>query len=207
MSYEAFSIDTVETTFGLHIRDHADLFAHAPPVEPSAQLTELLADFVPLGSAIGTEKARSEFIIAPILAEVKKRAGGTVSLFSGNRFDVDRSQGLTGFCDFLFSFSSSQLTLMAPVVAVVEAKNENINAGLGQCMAEMVAAQLYNRNRGRPLTQIHGCITTGSLWRFLRLEERTMMVDTREYYLAQLAAILGIFLAMFEQGKSLNPQP
>lgn len=196
MSYERFSIDTIETEFGVAIRDHADLYADTAPVEPSSQLTALLADYVPLGSAIGTEKARSEFIIAPILAEVKKRAGGQVSLFSGTRFDVDRERGLTGFCDFLFSFSSSQLALTAPVVTVVEAKNENINAGLGQCMAEMIAAQLYNKNRGKPLERIHGCITTGSLWRFLQLRDRVLVVDSREYYLDQLARILGIFLSV-----------
>jgi len=63
-------------------------------------------------------------------------------------------------------------------------------------MAETIAAQLYNRNRGKPVEWIHGCVTAGSLWRFLQLRDRTMVVDSREYYLDQLGQILGIFLSV-----------
>ena len=35
----------------------------------------------------------------------------------------------------------------APVVVVVEAKNENMKQGIIQCIAEMVAAQQFNQQR------------------------------------------------------------
>ena len=195
MSYENFTVETIERDFAVTIQELPNLFAAVLAVEPSERLVTLLAEFAPLASAIGTEKARSEFIIAPILAEVKKRAGSHVSLFSGTRFDVDKEKGLNGFCDFMFSFSSSQLTLAAPVIAIVEAKNDNINSGFGQCMAEMIAAQLYNQQRQKPLHTVYGCVTTGSIWRFLKLIENTIYLDSNEYYLDQLAKILGIFVA------------
>jgi hypothetical protein len=195
MSYENFTIENIEKDFAVSIQSVSNLFAEITPVEPSERLVSLLEEFTPLASAIGTEKARSEFIIAPILAEVKKRAGNQVSLFSGTRFDVDKEKGLNGFCDFMFSLSSSQLSLNAPVIAIVEAKNDNINSGFGQCMAEMVAAQMYNQQKNKPLKTVYGCVTTGSVWRFLKLVDKTIVVDNSEYYLDQLAKILGIFAA------------
>ncbi len=197
MSYENFTIESIERDFSIAIQMENNLFTSIAPLEPSERLVSLLEEFTPLASAIGTEKARSEFIIAPILAEVKKRAAIPVSLFSGTRFDVDKEKGLNGFCDFMFSLSASQLTLTAPVIAIVEAKNDNINSGFGQCMAEMIAAQIYNQQREKPLKTIYGCVTTGSVWRFLKLEETTIYVDNGEYYLDQLAKILGIFVADF----------
>lgn len=195
MAYQDFSIEKVERDFSITIADAPNLFETIPEREPSPLLRSLLAEFTPLGSAIGTEKARSEFIIAPILAEVRKLAAHHVSLFSGNRFDVDSAKGLTGYCDFLLSFSASQISISAPVFAVVEAKNDNINAGFGQCMAEMIAAQIYNQEKKKPIDAIYGCVTTGSIWRFLKLVESGMSVDSVEYYLDQLPKILGIFLA------------
>jgi hypothetical protein len=195
MSYEEFSIERVQNVFSIAIEDVPNLFGAIPPAPPSARLLSLLEDFIPLGSSIGTEKARSEFIIAPIMAEVKTLTGNKVSLFSGNRFDVDKDKGLTGYCDFMFSLSSSQLVLSAPVVAVVEAKNDNINSGFGQCMAEMVAARIYNLDRKNPVHTVYGCVTTGSVWRYLRLTEAGIALDSAEYYLDQLPKILGIFLA------------
>ncbi|MDQ7089966.1 MAG: hypothetical protein Q9M50_04895 [Methylococcales bacterium] len=195
MSYESFTIEAIEKDFAVTIQSQKDLFSEISSIEPSERLTSLLEDLTPLASAIGTEKARSEFIIAPILAEIKKRLGNQVSLFSGTRFDVDKEKGLNGFCDFMFSLSSNQLSLSAPVIAVVEAKNDNINSGFGQCMAEMVAAQLYNQQQQKPLKVVYGCVTTGSIWRFMQLVDDVIYVDTQEYYLDSVSKILGIFIA------------
>ena len=195
MSYESFTIENVEKKFAITIQTQTNLFADIATIEPSKRLISLLEDLTPLASAIGTEKARSEFIIAPILAEIKKRLGSQVSLFSGTRFDVDKEKGLNGFCDFMFCLSSNQLSLSAPVIAVVEAKNDNINSGFGQCMAEMVAAQLYNQQQQKPLKVVYGCVTTGSVWRFMQLIDNVIYVDSQEYYLDQLPKILGIFIA------------
>nr|VFJ89464.1 MAG: hypothetical protein BECKLFY1418B_GA0070995_101526 [Candidatus Kentron sp. LFY] len=199
MPYEDFSVEKIQKEFSITIRDVPNLFGIVKPVDPSERLLSLLEEFVPLGSSIGTEKARSEFIIAPILAEIKKMEGDKVSLFSGNRFDVDREKGLTGYCDFMFSFSSSQIAISAPVIAIVEAKNENINTGFGQCMAEMLAAEIYNLERQRPMESIYGCVTTGSIWRFLKLGDNTIILDSMEYYLDQLSKILGLFKVMLRQ--------
>ena len=51
------------------------------------------------------------------------------------------SQGLNGYCDFLVSRAVQQTVITAPAIVVVEAKKGDLSLGLGQCAAEMVAAQ------------------------------------------------------------------
>jgi hypothetical protein len=111
MAYNDFSLDAVMQQFGLQVRQEDDLFAAVTPASLSDLLCQTLAGNVPLAVDIGTEKARSEFIIAPILAEVRRQAQPPISLFSGVEFNVDIERGLRGICDFLFSLSPLQLTV------------------------------------------------------------------------------------------------
>ena len=137
-------------------------------------------------------------MIAPILAEVRSQLKDQVALFSGVDFNVDPTVGLTGFCEFLFSASPEQLYIDAPVVTVVEAKNENIKAGLGQCIAEMVAAQLFNQQRDRSISTVYGVVTTGEIWKFLALEAQVVAIDKQSFYIANIEQILGVFKTILE---------
>ncbi len=74
-------------------------------------------------------------IISPILLEVRRKLNYKISLFSGIDFNVDNTRGLNGFCDFLISLSPEQLFIRAPVITLVETKNENLKSCLGQCIA------------------------------------------------------------------------
>ena len=80
-----------------------------------------MASQLMIATAINTDKVRSELIVAPIMAEVRRQTGNRVSLFSGSAFDVDGGRGLTGYCDFILSASREQLEITAPVVTLVEA--------------------------------------------------------------------------------------
>jgi hypothetical protein len=78
-------------------------------------------------------------IVAPTVLEVKRILNRQISVFSGTDFTVDSAIGLSGVCDFLISRSPEQFDIEAPAVVIVEAKRDNLNIGLGQCIAEMVA--------------------------------------------------------------------
>jgi hypothetical protein len=169
-----------------------DLFADTLEVQPSEFLQQTLKENLALALAINTEKARSEMIIAPILIEIRKKMQGKISLFSGTEFNVDSSRGLNGTCDFLMSLDSEQLFIKAPVFAIVEAKKENVNGGLGQCIAEMLAAQIFNQQEGNNISVIYGAVTTGNIWKFLRLETNQVFIDLSEYLISNLSLILGI---------------
>lgn len=197
MAYNDFALDEAETRFGLRTDLTADYFAPTAPVTLTSRLRDTLDELAPLAIAMG--KARSEFIIAPILAEARRQFAGDVSLFSGVEFSPDPERGLRGTCDYLLSLSPEQLTIKAPVVAIVEAKNDNIKSGWGQCVAEMVAAQGFNHAHKSALQTIYGVVTTGSVWRFLRLYETTVYVDRTEYYLKEVEKIVGILLAMLRE--------
>ena len=198
---EDIILDTLIQQFSLYVASEINVFAQAASVTPSALLRETLTDSVPLALDISTEKARSEFIIAPVLAEVRRLGGGSISFFSGVDFTVDPEVGLGGMCDYLFSLSPLQLIVQAPVVAVVEAKNDNIKSGLGQCVAELLAAQRFNAGRGLELPHLYGVVTTGSAWKFLRLSGSNVVVDEAEYYIHQPEMILGILVFMVQDAR------
>jgi hypothetical protein len=167
-------------------------------VPTSDYLAKTLEDFTPLALAINTEKARSEWLIAPILAEVRQRLKPNVSLFSGWELDVDSTLGLTGVCDYIICRSREQYYLSTPIVIIIEAKKENINAGLGQCIASMMGARFFNQREGTAVTTLYGAVTMGNQWKFLKLEEQIAYIDRDDYYLVDIGRIVAILSHMAE---------
>jgi hypothetical protein len=194
MSFRDFTLPKVQQDFGLTTDATRQLFGEVAPVPLSETMRRYLDDFQPLGMSIPTEKGRSELLVAPLLAEVWRRSGHRVSLYSGVEFNVDEAAGLNGVCDFLLGLSAQLYYVEAPVVAVVGAKKDSIPEGLGQCAAAMVAVQRFNQNAGKPHDSVYGCVTTGSLWHFLRLTGRRLDIDLDEYQIAQADRILGVLL-------------
>ncbi|AFY42599.1 hypothetical protein [Nostoc sp. PCC 7107] len=194
MAYSDFSLTKFKKDFQINIHEQNDLFSNILPIQISDKLINILEETTELALAINTEKARSEMIITPILLEVRRSADCQVSLFSGTDFNVDNDKGLNGYCDFVISRSKEQLTINAPVIIIVEAKNENIKNGLGQCMAAMLAAQIFNEREGNNIKTIYGAVTTGDIWKFLKLEGTNLFVDLNNYYIKELNKILGILI-------------
>lgn len=192
MPYSEFSLAKAKQDFGLITLEKRDIFAASPELAASNLLVESLDYNLPIALGSNSEKARSELIIAPILVDLRRQLQEQINLFSGVDFTVDDTRGLNGTCDFIITKSSEILILTAPVITVVEAKKENINAGLGQCAAEMVAAQIFNERAAMEIKTIYGAVTTGSIWQFLKLEGQTLSIDLTEYYLKDLNKILGI---------------
>ena len=203
MSYSQFTLATVKKAFDLITIEEANLFAKVSKIKCSEYLAEMLQYNVPLALASNTEKARSEMIITPILIEVRKQLNGNCNLFSGVEFEVESDKGLTGYCDFILSDSPEKLFVAAPVIMLVEAKNENIKGGLGQCIAEMVAAQLFNERDGNKIPIIYGAVTIGTIWQFLKLTGKEVAIDLSEYYLTEIEQILGILVTAIQKNQNL----
>ena len=192
MAYIDFKLQEVVKKFSLTINEKVDLFADTPERESSTILDAVLKTNVALALAINTEKARSEMIIAPVLIEIKNLFSEEISLFSGVDFNVEPEKGLNGVCDFIISKSPEQLFITSPIITIVEAKNENIKIGLGQCVAEMIAAQLFNQKEDNYIDTIYGIVTTGNMWKFLKLQNQVVYIDFSEYYIKDIKKILGI---------------
>ena len=199
MAYSNFTLETVQKTFQLEKIESTDIFSNIDPIDPSEELAKELAKKVPLAIAIRTEKARSELIVANILVELREHFEHRISFFSGIDFSVDPESGLTGVCDFLVSLSPDQFYLEAPVIILVEAKNADPATGLGQCVAEMLAAQRFNTERGNEIPRIYGATTTGTEWLFLKLAGQKLYVDMGIYQIRRCGEILGILASMVNQ--------
>ena len=199
MAYSNFTLETVRKTFQLETDEAADISLSIEPVALSEYLTTTLSRKVPLALAIGTEKASSELIVADVLVELREKFEHRISFFSGIDFSVDVESGLTGVCDFLISLSPTQFHLEAPIIVLVEAKKDNPVLRFGQCVAEMLAAQRFNAERGNDLPCIYGTATTGTMWQFLKLEEQKLHIDSAVYSIGQCEKILGILSSMVNQ--------
>jgi hypothetical protein len=196
MSYSEFTLEAVERELGLTTQE-ADLF----PESPIATVPEWLPGWLARGTrlALVSEKSRSEFIVVPILLAARELTGDQFAIFSGQRLDVDPAKGLIGECDFILAIGPALPPLHAPVMSVLEAKKNDVEAGLGQCIAQMVGARRFNEAAGRLTAPVFGCVTTGETWQFLRLADQAAFLDRSRYYLDNVGRILGVLRAIFDR--------
>lgn len=186
MAFRDFTASNVYQKLGLTVAD-GTLFPGLQPVPVRSEFAEQLQQGLSLAAAISTEKARSEFGIAPLLLELYRITGGAFKLFSGVEWDVDREKGLNGFVDFLLTWGPSQYVAGPPFAVIIEAKNDPIPSGLGQCMAAMYAGVLAN---GAGAPPVYGAVTNGREWRFLRIEGRAVTIDQNDYRADDLPRLL-----------------
>lgn len=189
MAYSKFTLEEVEHTFHLE-ESTQNLFTLVVPVAPTEWLLQTLekAKLMPTKS----EKSRSELLIMPILLTLAEKNKDTITIFSGENLEGDNALGLQGECDFILSKSPHSFSLKAPIFGLVEAKQNIVENSMGQCVAQMLGAQLFNEKRNNQITCIFGCVSNGDIWQFLRLENQRLTIDTKKYYLDNVAELLGV---------------
>jgi hypothetical protein len=188
-SYSKFTTDDL-IELGLTVSD-GSLFENTvfPLIQPSRFLLETLEKNKK--RKLRSEKAKSEFLISPIIGELEDINNQKFALYSGYKFKVEPELGLTGFCDYVLSFEPKSPIIQAPVFFVVESKNDNLDEGVDQCIAEMYAAQLFNQKKGKVKKAIYGAVTFGFEWKFIRLVEKQADIDYEVYFLNDLPKLLG----------------
>ena len=200
MAYNNFSLQDTIGQFDLNLVESA-FCESLPPVSPKSEFLNIFEQYLPLAQRAKSEKAKSELLVSPILVELLRLTDHRVQLFSGEEFNVDRERGLNGFCDFLLSRSTISSIIQAPIMMLVEAKKGELDVGLGQCAAEMIAAQIFNANEDKPILVVYGCVTSGKLWQFLKLENKELTIDLNEYQVTPVERILGILKWMVSDPK------
>jgi hypothetical protein len=204
MAFADFNLEMAVGCLDLTLSSRVDLFAGVVPLEIPPILQTVMERWAPQAMEVNTEKARSELIIAPILMEAAHLTGGRLGVYSGVSLDVDRDRGLFGRCDFLVGRKAGPFLLGSPLLAVVEAKNEDIPGNLGQCIAEMVAVRELNERKGNPIPVVHGTVITGAEWLFLRLDGNNITFDSRDRSLDDLGKILA-YLSAIGAERTVNP--
>lgn len=201
MPYSQFTtITKVKEAFQLSTIEGVRFLPKIAPISPSETLRDYLEETVPIAIATGSEKARSELIITPVLVEVRRILDRQVSLFSGEDFTIDESLGLNGRCDFLISRSPEMLAIEAPAIVIISAKQADLKTGIGQCVAEMVAAQKFNESKNKSISTIYGSVSNGVQWQFIKLEKQTISINLTIYSLPPVEQILGFFVWMVREG-------
>jgi hypothetical protein len=188
--YSSYSFKAVKKQFGLKSVKNT-LFEDFKPVEPSAWLVGTLEKTMKM--AVISEKSRSEWLVSPIMIEIKDKNARSMNILSGENLDVDKDLSLTGECDFLFVRDPDTITVESPIFCLVEAERNDLMGGLGQCVAQMLGARLLNQQDGIDYPAIYGCVTTGTDWQFLKLENQLITLESNLKYIVELNHILGIF--------------
>jgi len=200
MAYKNFTLDELKQKFNLnHKRDL--LFSNIKNIEISDWLKITLQKNSKF--SIKSEKARSEYIIAPLLTELKEINNDFFDIFSGDTLIADKKNGLTGECDFILTKNLKTFIISAPIISIVEAKRQDIELGIDQCAAQMYGAKVFNENDKFPVSTIYGCVTTGDAWQFLKLENDTLTIDTERYFYDNLPTLLGVFQQIIDFYKEI----
>lgn len=191
MAFSSFSYPDVLAVFDLR-EDSANLFETVPSLAPSEPLRAVIPTNRELASLMHTEKARSELLVSPLLGDLWARFRGRLNMHSGVDFPADPPAELTGFVDFIIGRGPQLPRISPPLLVAFEAKRDCIPDGYGQCIAAMVGAERYNRRSNQPADPIYGCVTTGEVWKFLRLSGGLVTFDQPQYLIDQLDRLLGI---------------
>lgn len=199
MVYADFSLEDLKLQFGIEDKvTHLFYNVKAEEISPSLQSAIAEAQDLPVRS----EKAQSEFVVAPILLDLRKRNQKFFTIYSGDFLVADTSAGLTGECDFILAKNTGSFTINLPIFTLVEAKKNDIELGIPQCAAQMVGALRYNSLHQQPIQVIYGCVTTGNEWKFMRLENQRLEIDQKTYFLNDLGTIIGILQSIIDYYKA-----
>jgi hypothetical protein len=188
MAYKNFTFQQLESNFGI-IQKRGKVV----PVKNSLKPTDWLLQSLELSKklSLNTEKALSEYLIAPILGEIKLKNDAHIELYSGAMLNADKKVGLNGECDFLISLSPGSILIKSPIISVVEAKQGELEKAVPQAAAQMYGAQIFNKTNDRPVEIIYGVVSDGREWLFLKLEKTTLWVDESRFNIGQLSELLG----------------
>lgn len=193
MTFADFTLEDVIAKLGVSPVT-AELFPDLKPVTVPGWLKEALAYAPPPGAMY--EKARSEFLVAPVLAAARALTDFRLAIFSGQLLSVEPAAGLTGECDFILAAGPQILPVRGPILTIVEAKRGDIELGLGQGIAQTVAARRFNEASGVRDRPVYGCVTSGELWQFIRLNGPAAEIDLHRYYIADVGGILAVLLTI-----------
>ncbi len=147
---------------------------------------------------IRSEKAKSEWIVVPILKELRKRNDKFFTIYSGDVLIADEEKGLKGECDFILAKDIGTFDINFPIIQIVEAKKNDVELGVPQCAAQLIGAKVYNEKKDVHLDKVYGCVTTGNEWLFMVLEENFLKINTKVYFLSEIENVLGIFQWIIE---------
>lgn len=198
MAYTDFTLSDLEEKFGVkHQRKRLQF--NSKPIQASERLSFELEEGAEM--PIKTEKARSEWIVVPILKELRLLNHKFFTIYSGETLVGEKETGLSGECDFILTKDTQSYEINVPIFQIVEAKRNDLEEGVKQCSAQLVGAKKYNEKKGIVLEKLYGCTTTGDIWQFIEYSDK-LYIDNKKYYLDKVEDLLGVFQSVIDYYKS-----
>ncbi len=194
------SISHVQRDFKVKYQE--DAFLVAQDLQPSANFLEEFRFSLDNIDVYTSEASRSEAIIFPILREVYKRYYERYSFWVQKALMVD--ERLNGTPDYLIGTRSAlgKTYLERPLVIIAEAKKNDFEQGWGQCLAELIAAQKFNRDTH---AAVYGIVTDGRVWEFGKLKEDVFTKNSELYTVDHLAKLFGALHMVFQAAAAAKP--
>jgi hypothetical protein len=148
------------------------------------------------GVVYNSEFAICENLIYPVLKEVWKHYTSKFTLWSHQ--SLNYNEKLSGFPEYILARRSplGKVVFDQPYFILVEAKQDNFEAGWAQCLAEMIAAQRLN---GELSVTIFGIVSNGKTWQFGKLEGGNFTINIDIYTIQNLEQIFTAVNYIFEQ--------
>ena len=148
------------------------------------------------GVVNNSEFAICENLIYPVLKEVWKTYSSKFTLWSHQSLNYD--ENLSGFPEYILAKRSplGKIVFDKPYFILVEAKQDNFEAGWAQCLSEMIAAQKLN-----PEMQItiFGITSNGDRWQFAKLEGDFFTRNITFYTIQELDTLFAAVNYIFQQ--------
>ena len=198
MAYSEYTLDKIRRNFGIENK-RTPILLDFQPLEVSETLQMALKEVEEL--PIRSEKAKSEWIVVPILKELRNRNDKFFTIYSGDNLNADEEKGLKGECDFILAKDTGTFDINYPIIQIVEAKKNDVEIGVPQCAAQLIGAKIYNEKKGVKLDKIYGCVTTGNEWLFMLLENDCVKINTKLFYLNEVNNVLGVFQIIIDYYK------
>ncbi len=162
----------------------------ARPVAPSAFFEERLSRLRRVFDLRSYEESKKLLIDAVCEEAILKFE--RLKIWKGAALESDT---LIGNVDYLIAENKAYLE--APIVCIIEAKKDDFEQGLAQCLVEMQACQWQNHQIGKN-TDLLGIVTNGDVWQFYKLTTLGQVYETLPYAIQDVSAILGVLHYIFQ---------
>ena len=140
---------------------------------------------------IGSERAK-ELLIDAFCEEAIQRHPGLKIWKAAPLQSYDLGEAV----DYLVAPNKAYLD--APLLCVVEAKKDDFEQGLAQCLVEMQACQWNNVQTGKAI-DVYGIVSSGEVWKFYKLSANAQVFESLPYSISTSTEILGILDYVFAQ--------
>lgn len=125
-------------------------------------LKERINEILPYAS-LSSETARREILISPVILDLVHYTHAEISI----EYLIKVTEQLQGYFDYLLEKNKELL--------VIEAKKADLDYGMTQLFAELIALDLWQEEEQQ--TEIIGAVTTGKVWEFAKLNRAEKTIE------------------------------